>query len=290
MPEFDRRSTTPEEITLDCPDCDYTVTAPDSGAGSAKFKLAGHRFRQHGVRSANAKAPVEKSSTETPAADDSGTAGEVYAERTPTMPGKTGDGGKGLLGRFWGAKEKEPTNGTAPKTTERKPSAPKRRVSAASFWGDMVGPVSAVAARAGYVPMARAMQWSSPVAGEIIEDATKGTVVDRLIQPVVRNSEKWQDLGDLLGFWAAIGVAQRNPAQSGAALAFARGRLVNLLPRIAANIKKERARERDAVEALTELMPDLKELFPDMGPDDDPVELLIRSLFAAPAGAEPVPV
>jgi hypothetical protein len=126
------------------------------------------------------------------------------------------------------------------------------------------------------------MQWSSPVAGDIIEDATKGTPIDRVVQPLVRNSEKWQDLFDLFGFWAAIGVAQRNPMAAPQALTFARARFVNLLPRIAANIKKERAKERSAAEALTELMPDIRELFPEFGPDDDPIDLLIQSLFAAP--------
>ncbi len=219
-----------------------------------------------------------------------GAAGEVYAERTPTEPKAAKENGKGLLSKLWGNKEDKPeSTAPAPKTPERRPVAPKRRVATAEFWGDLVSPASAVAARSGYVPMARAMEWSSPVVGEIVEDATRGTLADRAVQPFVRNAAKWQDLWDLLGFWGAIGMAQRNPAQADAALDFARKRFVNLLPRIAANIKKERAKERQAVEALTELMPDIRELFPEMGPDDDPVTLLIQSLFAAPE-QEPVPV
>ena len=154
----------------------------------------------------------------------------------------------------------------------------------------MVEGGSSIVARTDYVPMARAMVWSSPVAGEIIEEATRGTPVDRLIQPVVRNGEKWAELFDLIGFWAAIGMAQANPAQQGAALQFARKRLVNLLPKIAANITKQRAAEKRAVEALTEVMPDLAEMFPDAGADADPVDLLLQMLFAAPAQPEPVPV
>ena len=148
--------------------------------------------------------------------------------------------------------------------------------------------VAGLVGRAGYVPTARSMMWSSPVAGEIIEDATKGTPVDRVIQPLARNSEKWSDLFDLLGFWAAIGVAQANPAQADQALGFARKRLVSLLPRIAANIVKQRAKEREAVEAVALLIPDLGELFPDghVPTGVDPVDALLSSLFAAPEAAE----
>ena len=262
------------------------LTCGGPARSSKAFYCEEHRTTDHQKKSP--PAPAAPSADEELAGAGAGPAGEVYAERTPTEPKAAKP--EGVLGRFWKGKDKDKADAPKP-TAERKPSAPKRRASTAPFWGDLVGPISAVAARGGYVPMARAMQWSSPVAGEILEDATKGTLVDRLVQPVVRNSEKWEDLFNLLGFWAAIGVAQRNPAQAGAALTFARGRLVNLLPRIAKNIKAERAKERDAVEALTEMMPDLKELFPEMGPDDDPVALLIQSLFAAPENVgEPVAV
>lgn len=288
------------DITLECDQdgCDYSVTAPEKGPGSANWKLGTHRFTSHGIRSTAARRPkkVPRQTSAPESAPTEAGAGEMYAERTPTDPAvaKAKDNGKGLLGKLWGAdKNAADASGPPPKTTERKPSAPKRRSPTAEFWGDIVQPVAALSARGGYIPMARAMVWSAPVVGEIVEDATKGTPIDRAVQPFVRNTEKWQDLFDLLGFWGAIGVAQRNPAQAAGALDFARKRLVNLLPKIAANIKKERAKERQAVEALVELMPDIRELFPDAGPDDDPVTLLIQSLFAAPEGAqmgEPVSV
>jgi hypothetical protein len=229
-----------------------------------------------------------KTETSQPQLDGLGEAeaGDLYAERVPTEP-KPQPESKGVFGKLWGNKEPKPE--PPPSTTERKPAAPKKRVSTAPFWSDLVTPAAAIAGRSGYVPMARAMVWTAPVVGEIVEDATKGTMADRLVQPFVRNAQKWEDLWDLLGFWAAVGMAQRNPAQAQASLDFARKRFVNLLPRIASNIKKERAKERQAVEALTELMPDIRELFPDAGPDDDPVTLLIQSLFAAPE-SEPVGV
>ncbi len=290
-----------ETVTLYCDEdgCDWSVTGPEHGPGSAAMRRGGHRRWTHGIAGSGQKATRPKPVRHETVADvvtaitDDG-AGEAYAETKPTEPKAAKENGKGLLGKLWGrGEEKSDTPASpAPRTTERKPAAPKRRVSTADFWGDLVGPVSAISARAGYVPMARAMEWSSPVVGEIVEDATKGTLADRAVQPFVRNSEKWQDLFDLFGFWGAIGLAQRNPAQAPAALDFARKRFVNLLPRIAANIKKERAKEKAAADALIELMPDIRELFPEMADTDDPVGLLISSLFAAPEGfvAEPVGV
>jgi hypothetical protein len=224
----------------------------------------------------------------------------------PVPEGSAPDPVDGSAGPLYSSDERRPTEGKAAGRTlgsrlfrgkDQSAGAPpsKRRVSTSGVWSDAVGGVAALAGNAGYVPLGRAMVWSSPVAGEIIEDATKGTPVDRIIQPIARNGEKWQDLFDLLGLWAAVGVAQANPAQANQALNFARKRFVSLLPRIAANIKKQREKEREAVEAVTELMPDIADLFPDgqIPEGEDPINALIMALFAPPPGAmveEPVGV
>ena len=159
---------------------------------------------------------ADPSESESPPASDGGGGAYSDAERRPgTPPPKSPKRGlTALLGK------KSPGGdaaATTPKGTqgERRPSANKaRRVGTLDFWGDVVEGGASVVGRAGYVPMARSMAWSSPVAGEIIENATKDTFVDKLIQPVVRNQAKWQDLFDLLGLWGAIGIAQANPAQA----------------------------------------------------------------------------
>ena len=212
-------------------------------------------------------------------------------ERRPSAPRESKETKAEKPGGILGRMRKPPAEGT-PKTSsgERRPVVAKhRRVPTSDFWGSFVEAGAGIVGRTDYVPMARAMAWSSPVAGDIIEGATKDTVVDKLAQPLCRNAEKWADLFDLIGFWAAIGMAQANPAQQGAAMSFARKRLVSLLPRIATNIKKQRAQEKAAVEALIEVMPDLQEMFPDAPPGSDPVDLLLSMLFAAPA-PEGVPV
>ena len=186
---------------------------------------------------------------------------------------------RGLGGLFPHVRSEKPTDGPREASPEKRPTTPKpRRVSTQDFWGDGVEGVASLVMRTGYVPMGRAMVWSSPVAGEIIEDATKGTLVDKVVQPVVRNAEKWQDLFDLIGFWAAIGMAQAQPEKAPMALMFARKRLVNLLPKIAANMAKQRKKERAAAEAIQTLLPELEGL--ELG--DDPIQGLIEMLFAAP--------
>lgn len=274
---------------------DYTCADCPDRTFASQGAVTMHRRWKHGAD----ESPAAGADAGTALGSDAG--GGAYAdastERRPSSP----DGATPML-----EEERQPTlssrlfgNKKSPGgamggdrsggTGERRPVATKKRANATEFWGGAVEFGASMVGRAGYVPMARSMVWSSPVAGEIIEDATKGTVVDRLVQPLVRNGEKWQDLFDLIGLWGSVGIAQANPAQAPAAMAFARKRLVNLLPRIAANIRKQRATEKAAVEALAELMPDLAELFPDAPEGTDPVDLLLRSLFAPPGMTEPQP-
>lgn len=200
-------------------------------------------------------------------------------ERRPQVSRDTPKAKPGLFDRIRRETPKDGGPATTPKVGERKPATPKpRRVSTQDFWGDLIEAGSGMVARTGYVPMSRAMAMTSPVGGEIIEDATKGTVIDKAVQPLVRNAEKWQDLADYLGFIAAIGVAQAQPEKAPMALTFARKRLVNLLPKIAANVVKQRQKERKAAEAIQTLLPEFEEL--QLG--DDPVTGLIDMLFAAP--------
>lgn len=258
----------------DEPGCEFS--------SSTEGGLRRHQTRTHGRAPAvtRVRAPKPKPP------DEPVIEGEPVEERRPeaTTPRK------GLLERLRPKPEEpKPEDAATPAAKPR----PPRRVSTQAFWGELTEAGSGLVARAGYVPMARAMEWSSPVAGEIIEDATKGTLPDRLVQPIVRNTEKWQDLFDLIGFWGAIGMAQAQPEKSQMALGFARKRLVNLLPRIASNIAKQRKKEKAAAEALGLLMPDLAELGLKEG--DDPIQALLEMLFAPPANftaapeAEPAP-
>lgn len=200
--------------------------------------------------------------------------------------------------------DKPAENGTTPAaegaTDERKPGTVKAsitkrgsslaRVSTADFWSDVVEGLVPVVSRGGLPAMGRAIAWTSPVAGDIIEDVTKDGIVDKLVQPVARNQRKYEDLFDLLGLWAAVGYMQTNPDTAFQAVEFAKKRIKRLLPRISKKIVKERKEEKAAAQAMAEIMPEIMDFARDMGLEDDPIEALLRMMFVdAVPQAEPVP-
>lgn len=169
---------------------------------------------------------------------------------------------------------------------EKKPGEPKpsaRRVDTSDFWGDLVDGVSGFAVSTGMVPMGRAMKWTSPVAGDIIEEATRGGILDRLVQPIARNQKKYEGLGDLVGLWGAIGFMQQNPDKAELGWNFAKKRLASLLPRLSRKIVADRKKEKEAFAAIEELMePEFIEMLEAMGCRDDPLEGLMRMFFTPP--------
>lgn len=288
--------TTTELAPIPCPECERAFS---SNAAMKRHRTRAHDPEPDADRVAAAVAAMGgDSSPEPPAGDNGGPVesaggggGEAAAETRPQArpaPEKQ----KGIFEKF--RKQPPRDGGPAEPNGEQRPRKPTpRRVSTQDFWGDAVEGGAGIIAKTGYVPMSRAMVWSSPVAGEIIEEATKGTIVDKGIQPLVRGAEKWSELFDLIGFWAAIGMAQAQPEKAGMALVFARKRLVNLLPKIAKNIAAQKRKERAAAQALADVMPELRDDLIELGldPDGDPVDGMLKLLFAPPDGftAEPQP-
>ena len=115
---------------------------------------------------------------------------------------------------------------------ERKPQAPRKdrlgalkrktkpepgrrafpRVSAASLLGFAYSGIGYLAARDQRgVPVARSMDLMAPVAGEVLDDVIKGTFVDHLLQPVVRNSDKAEKIAALTGFPLLVSLVTARP-------------------------------------------------------------------------------
>jgi Lsr2 len=61
------------------------------------------------------------------------------------------------------------------------------------------------------IPVARSMDLMAPVSGEILDDVVRGTVVDRLLQPLARSGDKGRKLGAVAGFPALVAVAVARP-------------------------------------------------------------------------------
>lgn len=61
------------------------------------------------------------------------------------------------------------------------------------------------------LPVARTMAIQAPVAGEVLEDVVKGTLVDRLLQPIARVGEGGEAVFAILGPPVLVGIMHKNP-------------------------------------------------------------------------------
>jgi len=118
------------------------------------------------------------------------------AERAPVAPRQDR---RGLLSR------KAPA--AAGKTRKTPP-----RVSVADLAGMAYSGIGYVLSRNPVlVPAARSMDIMAPVAGELIDEQIKGTVVDRLVQPLARGSERGKVAVALAGFPVCVAAASYHP-------------------------------------------------------------------------------
>lgn len=86
----------------------------------------------------------------------------------------------------------------------------KRAATSTVLAGSWIG-LANVVARAGFQPVGICMSYQAPVAGELLEQATKGTIVDKVIQPFARTSERGRILGALIGPPLIVAAIQQRP-------------------------------------------------------------------------------
>jgi hypothetical protein len=199
-------------------------------------------------------------------------------------PGKK----KGLRGLFG---SKKATQEAPPQTaTQKKPKVPRgigKRVSAADTIGDAWAGLGGLAIRSGrHVPLGRYMQFSSAVTGELLDDAAKGTFVDRIVlQPVAKGRGRFDALAAVFGPPAVILAMERDPSRAEVLIPVLKAQIRSALPMMVPAIKKVQEKERKAAEAAAELFPDLPE-------GVDPADAIIAMLFdgwtpPAPSAPEP---
>jgi hypothetical protein len=111
-------------------------------------------------------------------------------------------------------KPERPPQGKRKPLFHRKPrtGTKPRRVSienvVASAWG--LGAM-ALAQTPRALPMARVLDMQAPVAGIVVEDIAKGTLVDRILQPLARGGEKAEKAVGLLGPPLIVGLMTARP-------------------------------------------------------------------------------
>ena len=196
----------------------------------------------------------------------------------------------GLFDRFRKKKPAaDPTGEPAPKTKERRPKAqtrPGRRNSAADTLSDVWSGVGSLAIRSGHhAPLGRCLQFQAPVAGEMLDEAVKGSIVDKvLLQPVVKARGRFDLLGAVIGPPLIVLAIERNPAQADVLMPMLKSSIRASLPLMVPAIKKVQEKERKAAEAAAEL-------FPDLAPGEDPADAIIAMMFSdwVPRAPEPEP-
>ena len=193
-----------------------------------------------------------------------------YTDINDTPGEKEEEKPSGFAGLFRGKKKNKDT---APTTKEVRPKGAGRRVSTAETLADVWGAVGGAAQRMGHAPLGRYMQWQGTAAGEMLDEALAGTIVDRkLFQPAVKARGRLDVLVALLGPPVLILQIERNPQQAQMLLPMLKSAIRSSLPTMLPAMKKAQVRE-DKVNAA------IKEMFPDLPDGVDPVDEVITQLF-----------
>lgn len=134
--------------------------------------------------------------------------GERLVERPPAIPTPTiGQGLKNLRNRARNIRDRTKKTSTAvrkPRTAPRPRVAVDRLISHAwTVLARVVAPVS--------MPVARVLELQAPVAGLVLEDVVKGTVVDRVLQPLARIEGGGETAFAMIGPPLLVGMLQNRP-------------------------------------------------------------------------------
>lgn len=94
-----------------------------------------------------------------------------------------------------------------------KPKRARKRVSLETLGGLAWVGASRLVAFAGetYLPVVKMMSFQAPVAGAVVEDLARGTIADRIMQPVARLTESGGAVGALVGAPMLTAVVCKKP-------------------------------------------------------------------------------
>lgn len=182
---------------------------------------------------------------------------------------------RGWRDRIWGAGGRETASsvGGPVSTKEKTPTRGKRSSTDFIFalgWKFMGTRLE----RSGRdVIVGRCMVYQSPIAGDVLEKLTKGTIIDKALQPFARRADELEAAAALFMLPMLLGMLERNPEMMPVLEPLIRDAIRVHLVAMAPLIKKERA---DA-QALADTT---RELFPDAPDGTDPIDLVLGQMVA----------
>ena len=225
---------------------------------------ADHAEERAAERAARKNAPAKKrtrtrSRVKPPTSEPAGVtdtatapAGELVdtGERAPLDPGADRPTWRD---RLWRAKKERDNDPTPAPRRERRPKV--KRVSTAKTITMMYSGAGFMLARSGAdVPVGRVLQFQAPAAGEILEELTRDTFLDRPLQFVASRAETAEKAGALLGLPLLVFMYERASDDLATVIEpmlreAVRQQFVNMVP----VVKKAREDERKWREAVSEL-------------------------------------
>jgi hypothetical protein len=212
---------------------------------------------------------------------------------SPSVPA-AGPTKSGRWGRFFGGSKKGPPSNDGaplpPRGRERTPKLPAgRRVSASETISDAWSGVGGFVARnPGHVPLGRYMQFQAPVAGEMLDEAVKGTIIDKVaLQRIVKARGKFDLIGAVFGPPAIIYAIERDPSRQDVLIPMLRSSIRNALPLMVPAIKKIKVKAEATQAAAAELFAD----DPNYDPSIPPEDYILNLIFGGwePPQAQPQP-
>ena len=168
--------------------------------------------------------------------------------------------------RFWQKAKEAAPSPSRPKSLHRRVSI-ENVVSGA--WG--LG-AYAVARNPGLLPVARCLDMQAPVAGVLLNDTLKGTIVDRALQPIARMEEKGAKVGALVAPPFLVGLICLRPDLGDAVKPFLKMSIMTFMEVSEPAMKKLQTRAKRFEDKV--------------GISPEAIDGMIDALFAAPPGSE----
>lgn len=154
-----------------------------------------------------------------------------------------------------------------------RPKAQHRRVSLEDLAADGWEAMAALVGSQGLTPTSRVLALQAPVAGMILEDTLRGTIVDRVLQPIARSGEKTRELAALIGPPLIVSVLTLKPELAPRLLPILRRQLRTWVLIAGPKLKAKERAEKKALAAMGVDTP--AEL-------DAEIDQMIASLWAPP--------